>query len=41
MPTNVLVETMSSKTRHGVVILTGSDDAAQPASAPAEEVVAR
>jgi hypothetical protein len=29
MPTYVLPETASSKTRHGFVILTGSEDAAQ------------
>jgi hypothetical protein len=29
MPTYVLPETVSSQTRHGFVILTGSEDAAQ------------
>ena len=29
MPTYVLPETVSSKTRHGFVILTGSENAAQ------------
>jgi ATP:corrinoid adenosyltransferase len=29
MPTYMLTETVRSKTRHGFVILTGSDDAAQ------------
>jgi len=30
MPTYMLPETVSSKTRHGFVIFTGSEDAAQP-----------